>query len=164
MVESYQKKLIFRLSSAQFWIYCVRDRWMTIFFCFSFLNMQEEGWLIGVKDNTGEKKMFPANFTRPLWVPHCRKRKEITTRPRILKYSFWTFVILFYVFMFFVYLYKWDLKSVLAWQSRYALQRLVVMTKLFYKLNNALKFLNIYFFYAPWKSSLKNIINNYLCW
>ncbi|XP_015371944.1 PREDICTED: myc box-dependent-interacting protein 1 isoform X1 [Diuraphis noxia] len=27
---------------------------------------QEEGWLIGIKDNTGEKKLFPANFTRPL--------------------------------------------------------------------------------------------------
>ncbi|XP_060838125.1 amphiphysin isoform X3 [Rhopalosiphum padi] len=27
---------------------------------------QEEGWLIGIKENTGEKKMFPANFTRPL--------------------------------------------------------------------------------------------------
>jgi len=30
------------------------------------MNMQEEGWLIGIKENTGEKKMFPANFTRPL--------------------------------------------------------------------------------------------------
>ncbi|XP_050419741.1 myc box-dependent-interacting protein 1 isoform X1 [Adelges cooleyi] len=27
---------------------------------------QEEGWLIGIKESTGEKKMFPANFTRPL--------------------------------------------------------------------------------------------------
>ncbi|KAL5243893.1 hypothetical protein ACI65C_011304 [Semiaphis heraclei] len=27
---------------------------------------QEEGWLIGIKENTGEKKLFPANFTRPL--------------------------------------------------------------------------------------------------
>ncbi|XP_050538243.1 amphiphysin isoform X2 [Daktulosphaira vitifoliae] len=27
---------------------------------------QEEGWLIGIKESTGEKKLFPANFTRPL--------------------------------------------------------------------------------------------------
>ncbi|XP_966444.1 myc box-dependent-interacting protein 1 isoform X1 [Tribolium castaneum] len=27
---------------------------------------QEEGWLMGLKENTGEKGMFPANFTRPL--------------------------------------------------------------------------------------------------
>uniref|UniRef100_A0A0A9WTK8 Amphiphysin n=1 Tax=Lygus hesperus TaxID=30085 RepID=A0A0A9WTK8_LYGHE len=27
---------------------------------------QEEGWLMGVKETTGEKGMFPANFTRPL--------------------------------------------------------------------------------------------------
>ncbi|XP_067012113.1 amphiphysin isoform X2 [Anabrus simplex] len=27
---------------------------------------QEEGWLMGVKENSNEKGMFPANFTRPL--------------------------------------------------------------------------------------------------
>ncbi|XP_066908309.1 myc box-dependent-interacting protein 1 isoform X2 [Halyomorpha halys] len=27
---------------------------------------QEEGWLMGMKESTGEKGMFPANFTRPL--------------------------------------------------------------------------------------------------
>uniref|UniRef100_A0A0V0GAD5 Putative amphiphysin n=1 Tax=Triatoma dimidiata TaxID=72491 RepID=A0A0V0GAD5_TRIDM len=27
---------------------------------------QEEGWLMGLKESTGEKGMFPANFTRPL--------------------------------------------------------------------------------------------------
>ncbi|XP_065170078.1 myc box-dependent-interacting protein 1 isoform X2 [Atheta coriaria] len=27
---------------------------------------QEEGWLMGQKDHTGEKGMFPANFTKPL--------------------------------------------------------------------------------------------------
>ncbi|VEN56300.1 unnamed protein product [Callosobruchus maculatus] len=27
---------------------------------------QEEGWLMGIKETTGEKGMFPANFTRPL--------------------------------------------------------------------------------------------------
>ncbi|CAG0882044.1 unnamed protein product [Cyprideis torosa] len=27
---------------------------------------QEEGWLMGVKENTGEKGLFPANFTRPM--------------------------------------------------------------------------------------------------
>ena len=27
---------------------------------------QEEGWLMGLKEATGEKGMFPANFTRPL--------------------------------------------------------------------------------------------------
>lgn len=31
-----------------------------------FLLFQEEGWLMGVKETTGEKGMFPANFTRPL--------------------------------------------------------------------------------------------------
>lgn len=27
---------------------------------------QEEGWLMGIKETTMEKGMFPANFTRPL--------------------------------------------------------------------------------------------------
>jgi amphiphysin len=27
---------------------------------------QEEGWLMGYKSNTGEKGLFPANFTRPI--------------------------------------------------------------------------------------------------
>ncbi|XP_059091031.1 myc box-dependent-interacting protein 1-like isoform X4 [Tigriopus californicus] len=27
---------------------------------------QEEGWLTGIKESTGEKGMFPANFTRPI--------------------------------------------------------------------------------------------------
>lgn len=27
---------------------------------------QEEGWLMGIKEGTGDKGMFPANFTRPL--------------------------------------------------------------------------------------------------
>ncbi|XP_045470837.1 myc box-dependent-interacting protein 1 isoform X2 [Harmonia axyridis] len=27
---------------------------------------QEEGWLMGIKETTGEKGMFPANFTRPI--------------------------------------------------------------------------------------------------
>ena len=27
---------------------------------------QEEGWLLGVKESTGEKGLFPANFTRPI--------------------------------------------------------------------------------------------------
>jgi amphiphysin len=27
---------------------------------------QEEGWLMGTKDGSPEKGMFPANFTRPL--------------------------------------------------------------------------------------------------
>uniref|UniRef100_A0A8D8U3W2 Amphiphysin n=1 Tax=Cacopsylla melanoneura TaxID=428564 RepID=A0A8D8U3W2_9HEMI len=27
---------------------------------------QEEGWLMGIKESSGEKGMFPANFTRPL--------------------------------------------------------------------------------------------------
>jgi hypothetical protein len=30
------------------------------------LLLQEEGWLMGVKEGSGEKGMFPANFTRPL--------------------------------------------------------------------------------------------------
>jgi amphiphysin len=27
---------------------------------------QEEGWLMGVKESSGQKGMFPANFTRPI--------------------------------------------------------------------------------------------------
>lgn len=27
---------------------------------------QEEGWLMGVKESTNEKGLFPANFTRPI--------------------------------------------------------------------------------------------------
>ncbi|XP_014217836.1 myc box-dependent-interacting protein 1-like, partial [Copidosoma floridanum] len=27
---------------------------------------QEEGWLMGMKEGTNEKGMFPANFTKPL--------------------------------------------------------------------------------------------------
>jgi len=27
---------------------------------------QEEGWLMGIKETTGEKGLFPANFTRPI--------------------------------------------------------------------------------------------------
>lgn len=27
---------------------------------------QEEGWLLGIKESTGEKGLFPANFTRPI--------------------------------------------------------------------------------------------------
>jgi len=27
---------------------------------------QEEGWLTGVKQSTGQKGLFPANFTRPM--------------------------------------------------------------------------------------------------
>ncbi len=30
------------------------------------LRPQEEGWLMGVKEATGDKGMFPANFTRPI--------------------------------------------------------------------------------------------------
>lgn len=29
--------------------------------------MQEEGWLMGQKEGTNEKGLFPANFTRPIW-------------------------------------------------------------------------------------------------
>lgn len=34
--------------------------------CFPFINVQEEGWLMGQKEGTNEKGLFPANFTRPL--------------------------------------------------------------------------------------------------
>ena len=27
---------------------------------------QEEGWLMGIRELTGEKGLFPANFTRPI--------------------------------------------------------------------------------------------------
>jgi hypothetical protein len=30
------------------------------------LFLQEEGWLMGMKSATGQKGMFPANFTRPI--------------------------------------------------------------------------------------------------
>jgi hypothetical protein len=33
---------------------------------YTYLCLQEEGWLMGIKESTGEKGMFPANFTRPL--------------------------------------------------------------------------------------------------
>jgi len=29
---------------------------------------QEEGWLMGIKESTGRKGLFPANFTRPIWM------------------------------------------------------------------------------------------------
>ena len=32
----------------------------------NYFRLQEDGWLMGVKDGTQEKGMFPANFTRPL--------------------------------------------------------------------------------------------------
>lgn len=123
-----------------------------------FVLKQEEGWLIGVKDSTGEKKMFPANFTRPLWEPHCRKRKEITKRPSILKFSFWILVILFYVFMS-LYVYSNEIwcRSMPDRPNRAATTS-ILMAFLFYKLNTALKFINIYFFYAPCTSSLINTI------
>ena len=28
--------------------------------------LQEEGWLMGIKEANGQKGMFPANFTRPM--------------------------------------------------------------------------------------------------
>ena len=28
--------------------------------------LQEEGWLMGCKDSTGQKGLFPANFTKPI--------------------------------------------------------------------------------------------------
>lgn len=103
-----------------------------------FVLEQEEGWLIGIKDSTGEKKMFPANFTRPLWEPHCRKRKEITKRPSILKFSFWMLLILFYVFMYsYVYsneIWYWSLTNYL----KCAATTSILMAFLFYKLNTAL--------------------------
>ena len=33
---------------------------------FKFVSFQEEGWLMGIKESTGQKGMFPANFTRPI--------------------------------------------------------------------------------------------------
>jgi hypothetical protein len=38
--------------------------------------LQEEGWLMGVKEGSGEKGMFPANFTRPLWVVYNDNQKH----------------------------------------------------------------------------------------
>jgi hypothetical protein len=38
--------------------------------------LQEEGWLMGVKEGSGEKGMFPANFTRPLWVVEDDNQKH----------------------------------------------------------------------------------------
>lgn len=39
---------------------------VTVIFDDKVLLLQEEGWLMGVKEGSGEKGMFPANFTRPL--------------------------------------------------------------------------------------------------
>jgi hypothetical protein len=39
---------------------------ITVTFDEEMLLLQEEGWLMGVKEGSGEKGMFPANFTRPL--------------------------------------------------------------------------------------------------
>lgn len=36
------------------------------FTCCVFVDFQEEGWLMGEKENSTEKGLFPANFTRPL--------------------------------------------------------------------------------------------------
>ena len=35
-------------------------------FRFFLFLIQEEGWLMGVMESTGQKGMFPANFTRPM--------------------------------------------------------------------------------------------------
>ena len=34
----------------------------------TFMNFlfQEEGWLMGMKESTGQKGLFPANFTKPI--------------------------------------------------------------------------------------------------
>lgn len=116
-------------------------------FWFSFVfDAQEEGWLIGIKESTGEKKMFPANFTRPLWGGLCRsKRKEITTRPNILKRGFWILVILFYTFMsLYVYLNETWSRSFFVSAGRpplpqNALQRLVY---------NDIRCVWLYFFFS----------------
>jgi hypothetical protein len=39
---------------------------IVLFLSVFFTLLQEEGWLMGVKEGSGEKGMFPANFTRPL--------------------------------------------------------------------------------------------------
>ena len=53
-------------SEDQVWLFestfkCI-FHWVSIFFL-----LQEEGWLMGVMQSTGQKGMFPANFTRPMW-------------------------------------------------------------------------------------------------
>ena len=41
------------------------EKW--VFFSFyNFTHLQEEGWLMGLKETTGQRGMFPANFTRPI--------------------------------------------------------------------------------------------------
>lgn len=46
-VRKLSKKLIFWLSSAQFCSYCVRDRWMTTVFVFTFwICRRRVGWLV----------------------------------------------------------------------------------------------------------------------
>ena len=36
------------------------------FSLYNFTYLQEEGWLMGLKETTGQRGMFPANFTRPI--------------------------------------------------------------------------------------------------
>ena len=54
-------------SEDQVWLFHI---WTYIQMHFSIsilLLLQEEGWLMGVMQSTGQKGMFPANFTRPMW-------------------------------------------------------------------------------------------------
>ena len=45
----------------------VRDQQNKIQYSFSsIIFFQEEGWLMGVKESTGQKGLFPANFTKPI--------------------------------------------------------------------------------------------------
>jgi len=37
---------------------------------------QEDGWLMGIKEENGQKGMFPANFTKPIWIRSRRRRRR----------------------------------------------------------------------------------------
>lgn len=39
--------------------------------------LQEEGWLMGMKEGTNDKGMFPANFTKPLWISAAQEEETI---------------------------------------------------------------------------------------
>ena len=54
--------VLYRGNLGLFWNLLLILRILTYIYIF----FQEEGWLMGYKDATGQKGMFPANFTRPI--------------------------------------------------------------------------------------------------
>ena len=44
----------------------VQNIWIKMFQTSMNISAQEEGWLMGMKESTGQKGLFPANFTKPI--------------------------------------------------------------------------------------------------